>query len=193
MGYRREFEIAFVGLKPGIHEYQYTIGDRFFEDFQQQDFKNCEAQVKLSLDKKTGFMLLRFEIGGSLQVICDRCNNSLPLELWDEFTITVKMVEEPELMNDQEDDPDVYYISRGESHLDVANWIYEFINLSIPMQKVCQYENMDGPYCNKNARDMLKKLESNEEKPAENPIWKGLEKISKEKRLSPAPINQIVY
>ena len=179
MGYRREFEIAFVGLKPGIHEYQYTIGDRFFEDFQQQDFKNCEAQVKLSLDKKTGFMLLRFEIGGSLQVICDRCNNSLPLELWDEFTITVKMVEEPELMNDQEDDSDVYYISRGESHLDVANWIYEFINLSIPMQKVCQYENMDGPYCNKNARDMLKKLESNEEKPAENPIWKGLEKFRK--------------
>jgi len=177
MGYRREYEIAFVGLKPGVHEYSYAITDKFFEPFQQQDFKNCQAQVKLSLDKKTGFMLLRFEIGGSLEVTCDRCNNPLPFELWDEFNVTVKMVEEPELMNDQEDDPDVYYIGRGESHIDVANWIYEFINLSIPMQKICQYEKMDGPHCNPKVLDMLKKLETKEPEKKDNPIWKGLEKF----------------
>ncbi|MCR6720352.1 MAG: DUF177 domain-containing protein [Chitinophagaceae bacterium] len=179
MSYRREYEIAFVGLKPGVHEYNYEIGDKFFEAFQQQDFKNCKAQVKLSLDKKSSFMLLKFEVGGILEVTCDRCNNPLPFDLWDEFTVTVKMVEDPELMNDQEEDPDVYYIGRGESHLDVANWIYEFINLSIPMQKVCQFEKMDGPHCNKKAFDVLKKLElsEEEEKPKENPIWKGLEKF----------------
>lgn len=177
MGYRREFEIAFVGLKPGIHEYNYEIKDRFFEAFQQQDFRNCKANVKLLLDKKSSFMLLKFEIGGSLELTCDRCNNNLPFELWDEFTITVKMVEEPELLNEQGDDPDVYYISRGESHIDVANWIYEFINLSIPMQKVCSYENMDGPNCNRSALDMLKKLETKDQEKKENPIWKGLEKF----------------
>lgn len=177
MGYRREYEIAFVGLKPGVHEYDYVITDKFFEPFQQQDFKNCQAQVKLSFDKKTGFMLLRFEIGGSLEVTCDRCNNPLPFELWDEFNVTVKIVEEPELMNDQEDDPDVYYISRGESHIDVSNWIYEFINLSIPMQKTCQYEKMDGPHCNPTVLDMLKKLETKEPEKKDNPIWKGLEKF----------------
>lgn len=180
MSRRREFEIAFVGLKPGIHEYDYVIDDRFFEVYQQQDFKNCHARVKLLLDKKSSFMMLKFEIGGQLEVTCDRCNSRLPLELWDEFNITVKMVEEPELMNDQEDDPDVYYISRGESHIDVANWIYEFINLSIPMQKACSFDEMDGPHCNKAAHEMLKKLESEEEKKDEeksNPIWKGLEKF----------------
>lgn len=176
MSHRREFEIAFVGLKPGIHEYSYIINDKFFEAFQQQDFRNCQAEIKLSLDKKTGFMLLKFEIGGILEVVCDRCNNRLPLQLWDEFNITVKMVEEPELMNKQEDDPDVYYISRGESHIDVANWIYEFINLSIPMHKTCEYEKMDGPYCNKSALEVLKKMDIKEEK-KENPIWKGLEKF----------------
>ncbi|HMU47613.1 MAG TPA: DUF177 domain-containing protein [Chitinophagaceae bacterium] len=176
MSRRREFEIAFVGLKPGVHEYGYEIDDRFFEAFQQQDFRNCKANVKLFLDKKNGFMMLRFEIGGTLEVTCDRCNSNLPLELWDEFNITVKMVEEPEVMNDQEDDPDVYYISRGESHIDVANWIYEFINLSIPMQKTCGFENMEGPHCNKAALDTLKKLET-DELPKENPIWKGLEKF----------------
>jgi uncharacterized metal-binding protein YceD (DUF177 family) len=178
MSRRREFEIAFVGLKPGVHEYDYVIDDRFFEAYQQQDFTKCHANVKLLLDKKSSFMLLKFEIGGQLEVNCDRCNSRLPLELWDEFSITVKMVEEPELMNEQEDDPDVYYISRGESHLDVANWIYEFINLSIPMHKVCSYDQMNGPHCNPSAMDMLKKMESGETKEEkENPIWKGLEKF----------------
>lgn len=177
MGYRREFEIAFVGLKPGIHEYSYEIKDKFFETFQQQDFRNCKANVKLSLDRKTSFMLLKFEIGGTLEVTCDRCNNDLPFQLWDEFNITVKMAEEPELMNDQEEDPDVYYIGKGESHLDVANWIYEFINLSIPMQKVCGYDKADGPHCNPAALEMLKKLETKEPEKNSNPIWKGLEKF----------------
>lgn len=173
----REFEIAFVGLKPGIHEYDYTISDRFFERFQQQDFRNCKANVRLLLDKKNSFMLLKFEIGGTLEVTCDRCNNNLPLELWDEFNITVKMVDDPEIMNNQEDDPDIYYISRGESHIDVADWIYEFINLSIPMQKSCGFEKMDGPHCNPAALDLLKKMESEETEKKENPIWKGLEKF----------------
>lgn len=177
MSRSREFEIAFVGLKPGVHEFDYSIADEFFESFQQQDFRNCKANIKLTLDKQNGFMLLKFEIGGMLEVNCDRCNSNLPLQLWDEFNIIVKMTEEPETMNNEEEDPDVYYISRGESHLDVKNWIYEFINLSIPMHKVCGSENMDGPYCNKNAKEMLKKMEEEIDGKKENPIWKGLEKF----------------
>jgi uncharacterized metal-binding protein YceD (DUF177 family) len=177
MSRRREFEIAYVGLKPGVHEYNYTVDDKFFEVFQQQDFKNCKANIKLLLDKKSSFMLLKFEIGGSVDVTCDRCNNNLPFDLWDEFNLTLKIVEEPTLMNDQEEDPDVYYISRGENHIDVANWIYEFIILAIPMQKVCIYDDMNGPHCNKAAMDMLKKMEPEEDENKENPIWKGLDKF----------------
>ncbi|MBO9619726.1 MAG: DUF177 domain-containing protein [Niabella sp.] len=178
MAYRREYDIAFVGLKPGIHEFNYAITDRFFEAFQQQDFTNCKGHVKLSLDKKSSFMMLKFEIGGTLDVVCDRCNNTIPLDLWDEFVITVKMVEEPEVMNEQEEDPDVYYISRGESHLNVENWIYEFINLSIPMHKTCGFENADGPRCNKEALKMLNKLGA-ELKPGKdvNPLWKDLDQF----------------
>lgn len=177
MSRRREFEIAFVGLKPGVHEYNYSINDKFFEAFQEQDFRNCKANVKLLLDKKSSFIQLKFEIGGTLETTCDRCNNNLPFNLWDEFNLTVKMAEEPELMNQQEDDPDMYYIAQSESHLDVANWIYEFINLSIPLQKTCDFEKMDGPHCNASAMDMLKKMEPEENKAIENPIWKGLEKF----------------
>ncbi len=176
MSNRREFEIAFVGLKPGLHEFSYKVDDRFFEEYNEQDFRNPDAQVKLKLEKNNSFMILRFEIGGKAEVTCDRCNNNLPLQLFDEFTITVKMTDEPDVMNDQEEDPDVYYISRGESHIDVKDWIYEFVNLSIPMQKTCEYENMDGPHCNPSAREVLKKL-GTDDKEGSNPIWKGLEKF----------------
>src|SRR6476661_10832768 len=176
MSNRREYEIAFVGLKPGIHEFSYEISDRFFEDYGVQDFQQVKAQVKLKLEKNNSFLILRFEIGGKADVTCDRCNNELPLQLFDEFTVTVKMVEEPDLMNDQEEDPDVYYISRGESHLYVKDWIYEFINLSIPMQKTCEYENMDGPYCNATARALLNSMRA-EAKAQENPIWNDLKKF----------------
>lgn len=177
MSRRREFDIAFVGLKPGVHEFSYAISDKFFAEFQEQDFRNCKANVKLLLEKQTSFMLLTFEIGGSLEVTCDRCNSNLPMELWDEFKMTVKMVEEPELMNEQEEDPDVFYISHGESHFNIEAWIYEFINLSLPMQKSCSYENMDGPYCNKAVKEMLKKMEDSVPEKKENPIWKGLDKF----------------
>ena len=122
-------------------------------------------------------MLLKFEIGGAMEVTCDRCNNNLPFELWDEFNIVVKIAEEPEVMNEQEDDPDVYYIGRGESHIDVADWIYEFINLSIPMQKICGLNDKNGPACNQASLDALKKMEPEETVRKDNPIWKGLEKF----------------
>jgi uncharacterized metal-binding protein YceD (DUF177 family) len=176
MNRRRTFDIAFVGLKPGIHEFEYEINDKFFVEYQEQDFRNCTANVKLALDKKTGFMLLRFEVGGKLEVTCDRCGNNLPLDLWDEFNIVVKMVEDPDLMNEQEEDPDVYYISKGESHLHVADWIYEFINLTIPMQRMCTEDEIGGPHCNKEVLAMLKKMNVEEQKDV-NPVWKGLEKF----------------
>jgi uncharacterized metal-binding protein YceD (DUF177 family) len=176
MSNRREFEIAFVGLKPGVHEFNYRIDDRFFEEYNEQDFRNPDANVKLSLEKSNSFMILRFEIGGKADVTCDRCSNELPLQLFDDFTVTIKMTDDPEVMNEQEEDPDVYYISRGESHIDVKDWIYEFVNLSIPMQKTCEYENMDGPYCNPAAKELLNNMRPDENSGA-NPIWKGLEKF----------------
>lgn len=175
MGHRREFEIAFVGLKPGVHEYNYEVDDQFFSAFQQPDFINCKANIKLSLEKNTSFMMLKFEVGGKVDVVCDRCGNNLTVDLWDEFNMIVKLVENPDEMNANEEDPDIYYISRTESHLHVAEWIYEFVSLSVPMQRMCTEKEMGGPQCNKEVLDMLKKM--NEASNQNNPLSKGLEKF----------------
>ena len=176
MNFRREFEIAFVGLKPGVHHFEYQIDDKFFAHYEKQDFSNCTAKIKLELDKKNGFMLLKFDIDGTVDVNCDRCGNPLTIQLWDEFKVMVKLVDDPDEMNDQEEDPDVYYISRGESHLYLADWIYEFINLSIPLQKMCPPDEAGESQCNKEVLAKLLQAENNDSKEA-NPMWQALNKF----------------
>lgn len=178
MGHRREFDIAFVGLKPGIHEFNYEVDDKFFADYKETDFSDCHAGVKLSLEKNTSFMLLKFEVGGSVNVTCDRCGNDLRMDLWDEFKLAIKQVENPEEMNQNEEDPDVFYISRTESHIHLADWIYEFVLLSIPSQRMCKEDEMGGPQCNKEVLALLKKMQTST---VENnhPLQKGLEKFKK--------------
>ncbi|MDQ6609560.1 MAG: DUF177 domain-containing protein, partial [Bacteroidota bacterium] len=83
---RREYEIAFVGLKPGIHEFSYEIQDKFFEEYGEQEFWDCQANVKLLLEKTPNFIMLRFQVGGTMKVVCDRCSSNLPLALFEDFT-----------------------------------------------------------------------------------------------------------
>jgi uncharacterized metal-binding protein YceD (DUF177 family) len=178
MGNSREYDIAFVGLKPGVHEFNYKVDDKFFANYKETDFNNCYASVKLTLEKNNSFMLLKFEIGGSVNVICDRCGNTLPMDLWDEFKLVIKQVENPEEMNKNEEDADVYYISRTESHIHLADWIYEFVLLSIPNQRMCSEEEMGGPQCNKEILAMLKKMKSTVTE-NNHPFEKGLEQFKK--------------
>ncbi len=183
MGTKREYEIAFVGLKPGIHEYNYQVDDKFFADYKETDpedigFKNCNASVKLLLEKNTSFLMLKFEVGGSVNVICDRCGNTLPIDLWDEFNLVIKQIENPDEMNQNEEDPDVFYISRTESHIHLADWIYEFVMLSIPMQRMCSEEEIGGPQCNKEILALLKKMNSGTVED-NHPLQKGLEQFKK--------------
>jgi uncharacterized metal-binding protein YceD (DUF177 family) len=86
------------------------------------------------------------------------------------------MVDDPETMNEQEEDPDVYYISRGESHLHLSDWIFEFVNLSLPLQKMCKPEDFGGPLCNKEVLEQLRKMEEDVRKDSPT-LWKGLEKF----------------
>ncbi len=180
MGKMREYDIAFVGLKPGIHHFEYEVNNKFFENFSNPDFFNCDAKVKLQLEKTSSLLLLKFDIDGSVEVTCDRCGNPLKLALWDEFNLVIKPVDNAEEMNDQEEDPDIFYISRTESHLHLAGWIYEFVLLSIPNQRMCREDEKGGPQCNK---EVLQMLEQMKKRSLENdhPLQKGLEQFKKNK------------
>jgi uncharacterized metal-binding protein YceD (DUF177 family) len=158
---KHEYEIAFVGLKPGAHIYEYSVDDKFFEKYGAQDFKNCAVQIKLTLDKQTTLFKLKFEVGGKATVDCDRCSNDLELDLWEEFDLYIKYAENADELNDNEEDPDVFYINRNESILNVEDWIFEFVNLSIPYQRSCANDEIGGSKCNPAVLAYLKKSEEN--------------------------------
>lgn len=180
MGKLREYDIAFVGLKPGIHEFHYKVDNKFFENFGNTNLvpESCKASVKVTLDKSNALMLLKFDIDGNVEVPCDRCGNPLNLALWDEFNLVVKPVDNAGEMNETESDPDIFYISRTESHLHLANWIYEFVSLSIPNQRVCPEDEMGRPTCNKDVLAMLEKMKQ-EAVESNHPFQKVLEKFKK--------------
>jgi uncharacterized metal-binding protein YceD (DUF177 family) len=154
------------------------VNDKFFADIKENGINNFDVSVKVNLEKNTSFMMLKFEIDGSVNVTCDRCGNPLLLNLWDEFKLVIKQVENPEEMNHNEEDPDIFYISRNESHLHLGDWIYEFVLLSIPNQRMCSEEEIGGPQCNKEVLAMLNKMKSGT---VENnhPLEKGLEQFKK--------------
>jgi len=89
----------------------------------------------------------------------------------------VKMVDDPAEMNEQEEDADVFYISKSESHINISDWIYEFVMLSIPLQRMCSKEQMGGPQCNNEVLEKLKQMEIKHTDHNANALWKGLDKF----------------
>ncbi len=175
MNSKRAYEIAFVGLKQGDHLFEYELEESFFIEKGALIENGIKANVKVTVDKHTGFMMLKFITDGTSVLNCDRCGNELQVSLWDEFNLVIKLVENPTEMNESEEDPDIFYIARSESHIEISDWLYEFVILSIPTQNICKEDDNGVSLCNKEVLEKLEKM--NKEVVVENTIWKGLEKF----------------
>lgn len=183
MKYHREFEIAYVGLKNGVHTYTYDIGKPFFEliGADAEDLEAIAIQVTVTFDKHPNFFELKFDINGSVDVACDRCGDPFTLPLWDEFDLIVKLNEHSTEEEGTEDDGDIVFLSKNETVLDLSEWIYEFIMLSIPMQRIHPDDAEGNTTCNKDNLALLDKMsqqakdEEASKEQQKNDIWKGLD------------------
>ncbi len=183
MKHNREFEIAWQGLKPGPHTYVYDIDDRFMLEREVEEFKDWNAKITLGFDKHEGFFMLHFDIDGHVKVPCDRCGDEFQLRLWDEFDLVIKLQGDDAEKIDDEDD--VVFIPRSETVIDIGNWLYEFLMLSVPLQHIHPEKEDGSSGCNPQALNLLDKL-SEPGEPVKNPLWKGLEKLKPEKARKPA-------
>ncbi len=176
MKHNREYEIAWQGLKPGVHTYQYLLDDKFMTEFEgERDFKDLDAQITLRFDKKTNFFICHFDVDGSVTAVCDRCGGDFKLRLWDEFDLVIKLTgtEEAEEIDDEDD---VVFIPRSETVIDISSWLYEFVMLSMPLQKIHPDKPDGSSGCDENALKLLNQL-SEPGDTAKNDIWKGLEAL----------------
>lgn len=67
----KDYIIQFVGLNIGEHLFEFSINDKFFEDIDYSEIKQCNLQVKLLLLKQSTMMVLNFEISGTVNIDCD--------------------------------------------------------------------------------------------------------------------------
>jgi uncharacterized metal-binding protein YceD (DUF177 family) len=182
MKHNREFEIAWLGLKPGEHIYTYELDDKFMQEkHEDEEFKNWNAKVTLKFDKQNSFFLLHFDVDGAVTVPCDRCGQDFDLRLWDEFDLVVKLTGEDAGEIDDEDD--VVFIPRNETVIDISNWLYEYVMLSVPLQHI-HPDKADGtPGCDPQVLNLLDKLTAHPEEEKKNDIWKGLEALKQDKKV----------
>lgn len=169
----REFEIPYVGLKLGVHKFEYDIDAQFFKHFEESLIKECKVKVKLEFEKKETFFIANFFIDGTVKVECDRCLIPFDKEIFGDYVCYIKFAEDPTKMNDE---PEVIYIGREETIIDLSQLIYEYVNLCLPIQKMGCEKPGQEPQCNK---EVLKYLSIKENKTTneEDPRWAALKNL----------------
>jgi uncharacterized metal-binding protein YceD (DUF177 family) len=179
MKHLKEFTIPFVGLKLGKHHFEYQIDNTFFEHFEYEEFNDALIKVDLSFEKKTTLLELDFDISGTVNVNCDLTNEAYNQEISNQFNLVVNFGEE---FNDEE--IDLLIIPHGEYEINIQQYIYELIVLSVPTKRI--HPGVKDGTLNS---DILKKLEELSPKLKENketeeetdPRWNTLKKLLTDK------------
>jgi uncharacterized metal-binding protein YceD (DUF177 family) len=125
------FTIQYVGLKEGVHRFDYNIDRSFFEHFGYEDFNTSSVEIALDFVKKSTLMELHFESSGSVNVNCDVTNEPYDEPINATFDLVVNFGNE--FNNDNEE---LLVLPYGEYELNVAHYIYELIVLALPSKRV---------------------------------------------------------
>jgi uncharacterized metal-binding protein YceD (DUF177 family) len=125
------FLIPFVGLKLGKHEFEFLIDREFFEHFEYDDFNSANVKIDLLFEKKSTLMELTFKAAGVVNVNCDLTNEPYDQPIDAELTLVVQFGDS---FND--DNEELLILPHSEYQLNVAQYIYELIVLSVPLKRV---------------------------------------------------------
>lgn len=170
----KEFLIPFAGLKQGKHQFEFQINKTFFEAFDFDEYNDANIKVDLVLDKKITMLELSFKHSGTVNVPCDISNEDFDLPVKGKLDLIVKFGDE---YNDDNDE--MLILPHGEYQVDVAQYIYEMIVLSVPLKR--EHPGIkDGTV----AADIVEKLnelapseEPKEEEKSTDPRWDELKKL----------------
>lgn len=170
----KEFDIAFVGLKLGKHKFEYQIDDAFFDFFQYDEFQNSNFNVEIEFNKKTTLFELSFKFTGKTTLICDLSSEPFEIDLTGDLDLIVRFGETYD--NDNEE---LLIIPFGEHSLNIAQYIYEMVALSVPIKRVHPGVE-DGSL----ESEVLNKLQEYKEvKERIDPRWEKLKELQTNKKV----------
>ena len=174
-----EYLIPFIGLKLGKHQFEYQVDNTFFANFDYNEFESSNIKINVVLEKKSTLMELNFKHKGTINVSCDLTNEMFDLPIKGKINLIVNFGEE--FNNDNEE---LLIVPHGEHQIDISQYIYEMVVLSVPLKRV--HPGIKDGSLKTPVLDKLKELSGNEKKEIiqeENtdPRWDKLKKLLTDK------------
>lgn len=132
------FNIEILKLSNSKHYYSFEVDDAFFGNFENSPVEKGKVKVEVELDKRETLIEVNISFAGTIELTCDRS-----LELFDFPTnISGKLIfkygeEEMEV------DDEISIITRNTQRINIAQYIYEAIVLSVPYKKLHPKFQMD--------------------------------------------------
>ena len=156
-----------VRLENKTHHFDFELADSFFNLFPESILKSGKGKAFLDLIKSETMMQLEFTIELDTELTCDISLEDFSHQIETEKSIIVKFGEQAEELSE-----DVIVISQGTQILNVSSYIYEFLNLEVPMKKIHpKLRDKDRP-------DLVYTDETEtEEDDTIDPRWEALKKL----------------
>ncbi len=173
----KEFDISFTGLKLGKHQFSYKIDNTFFDFFQYQEFDKVNIMVDMIFEKKNTMFNLEFISKGFVMVACDLTGEFFELDVNGSLSLIVNFGE-----NFNDDNEEILIIPHNSYELNVGQFIYEMIALSIPTKRIhpgVKDGTLDSEVLERLEKFERKKLEENN---TMDPRWAKLKELQTNKK-----------
>lgn len=125
------YSIAYKGLKNGPHDFDFNVDGKLFESFGSTEIKDGDCDVRVHMERAETQLVLDVAISGGVVVECDRCLEDCRIPIEFEGQLLVKFSDEV-----HEYDGEILWMLPAEDEVDLAQYIYESIVLSLPYQRV---------------------------------------------------------
>ena len=138
----QDFSIDIYKLHNKVYQYQYLVDESFFALFERSTVDQGKLNVVVTLDKQETLITARFVIDGRVTLTCDRSLEEFDYPLHVEESLLYQYGEEEEELTDE-----ITIITSHTQQINVAQPIYEFIALAIPMKRLHPtYTDDDYPF-----------------------------------------------
>ncbi|MEI8004623.1 MAG: DUF177 domain-containing protein [Bacteroidota bacterium] len=164
-----KYQIQFSGLKPGLHNFEFTLDHSFFEHYSYSDIADCNIKIITEMEKDERMLVFRFDIFGTLGMVCDRCGDPLVVEISGKQNLVVKLSDHYE-----EESEDIRIIKESDGRVDISHFLYEYVCVMLPAHRVHGNDSKGKSLCNP---DVIKRLEDPDLTHEPDPRWEVLRKL----------------
>lgn len=131
MELEQKYSIAYKGLKNGLHEVDFDVDGALFKAYESKEIKDGRCKVHVDIDKSDTQLILDVTIDGHVVCECDRCLEDCTIPVHFDGRLTVFVSD-----HQGEYDGDYMWVSPDEEDINLMQYIYESIVLSLPYRRV---------------------------------------------------------